>query len=156
MGRNKIYAQRNWDRLLGLILEAIIEGDAKFSIHRGNTLVQNMADVIRLMPDRGILREHLLSSSGREYQKDFALFAEQIARQNTRENWRRIFFVQAQKRFDDYAIYFRNIIDCEEYIGTLESIYDWLALYPGKKISDIAESLPLNLSCKTSRKSYQT
>ncbi|GEM_PF-1664309 len=140
---NEEYDRRSWGGLYYYIRTAMLESECAISTHGHGTLVQMMVDIIDSTPERRLLREHLLNPPNGEIVRPFAEMASPFLRE---KNDLRALFRKGRREFPAQAIHFENILKCEDYISSLESVFEFLLHFNGKKLETAAGDLSMDLN----------
>jgi len=140
---NEEYTRRSWGDLFEYIRTAMLEGECAISTNGHATLVQMMVDIINKIPDRKLLREKLLNPPDGDIVRPLAEFSSDFLREN---NDLRALFSRGKKEFPAQASHFDNVEKCEDFIGSIESVFECLLHFNGQKVSAAARHLELDLA----------
>jgi len=130
-------------RLFKLITISLIDGEDTLPPNRNHRLNETLAGIIHRIPDKKVLYEYLMMKNSSTFLEKLAIFANDELGKN--QNDKRSFFKKCEKEFPEYSIHFENIIKCEDFIAPLENLFYWILCHPGKSVSEIAKSLPVEL-----------
>ena len=133
-------------KLVELVREAFESEDrvATMSLHRNNTAIAQLAEIITTLPHAVLLQKKIVLEHHRT--RKLAKLLLESKRSLEATGYRR-FLERAEKHFpeevDKEAL--RNVVRCEELIATVEQIFLWLCTKSGMSLREAASALDTDL-----------
>jgi hypothetical protein len=137
---------RTYTRFFNLIRDSLLNGFKELPPNKNHQINQILSDVIHKIPDKRLLQKHLLMDGKFHQTRQFAEYAYQQLHRAKKN--RRLFFKNCTKKFPDNEKEFDDIIKCEDFIGTLDSVFIWLLNKSDRRISSISRELTKQLNLK--------
>ncbi|MEI8348697.1 MAG: hypothetical protein WCI77_00950 [Candidatus Omnitrophota bacterium] len=133
------------ESLFQIIHEAHSNGVPGAELKLNSRLCNEVYKKFRIGKNKELFCDFLINN----YQvKDFQLMkavAEDLVNYEIEGNDYRKFVVRYSAKFKEHAYVFKDIIKCEDFIGTIDSIFPYLYSQKDKNLKEIASNLPLNI-----------
>lgn len=136
--RNKLF-----NRVLAAVTDHREVGE-EFNLHGSRGLPNQLDEILKKMPQKALLRRHLLPSESLVERVAQLLYEHRKAFWND-GSFRRIFIELCIKQFPQEKEVFEQILLCENFIAPVERVFRYLFRFVGQPISKVVTELDIDL-----------
>jgi hypothetical protein len=147
MGDDLGLGRRPYGQLFDRILEAheYREAGAEFSLHGLRELPGQLAEILKKMPQKSLMRRYLFPSGSLVERVAVLLFENRSAFRDD-PSFRRIFINRCATEFPQERESFERILRCEDFIAPVENLFLCLFQFAGERVATAAAKIDIDLA----------